>query len=107
MIRIRDKLIRERPDCLTANGKVLPILSLKNFKMLCGTHYFVIVQIVSPLVDLANDDNLFGLATRIVASESSVYLALQLDTLKAFIEQHIPATHWESIAQLIDQVCFE
>jgi len=39
----------------------------------------------------------------VIACESGVYLALQFDSLKRFIESHLPGSHWDSVAQLIDQ----
>jgi len=53
---------------------------------------------------MKNEDNLFGLAERVVASESVVYLATQLDRLKKVVHRHIPESSWDSVAQLIDQV---
>lgn len=55
-------------------------------------------------IDLRDENNLFGLAERVVSSESCIYISLQLDKLKSYMELHISQSNWESIAQLIDQV---
>lgn len=59
---------------------------------------------ISQTLYMKNEDNLFGLAERVVASESVVYLATQLDRLKKVVHRHIPESSWDSVAQLIDQV---
>lgn len=56
------------------------------------------------MVDLKDENDVFGLAERVVASESAIYLSLQLDKLKSYMELHVSESSWESIAQLIDQV---
>ncbi len=55
-------------------------------------------------IDLRDENNLFGLAERVVSSESCIYLSLQLDKLKSYMEQYVNSSNWDSIAQLIDQV---
>jgi hypothetical protein len=66
------------------------------------------VQVPHPapqiVVDLKDENDVFGLAERVVATESSVYISLQLDKLKSYMELHVSQSSWESIAQLIDQV---
>jgi len=56
-------------------------------------------------VNLKDENDVYGLAERVVATESIVYISLQLDKLKSYIELHVSSSSWESIAQLIDQVC--
>ncbi|CAG7828169.1 unnamed protein product, partial [Allacma fusca] len=58
---------------------------------------------LSQSLNIKNEDNLYGLAERVVASESTVYLSLQLDKIKPYIQCHVPESNWESIAQLFDQ----
>lgn len=58
------------------------------------------------MIDLKNETSLYGLAERVIASESAIYIASQLDRLKTYMQCHIPESNWDSIAQLIDQVRF-
>lgn len=82
--RIRDNLIRkEGSETPGGNGRVASPLS--------------------QVTHVRNEENLFGLAERIVASESTVYLALQLEKIKPYTECHVPESNWESVAQLFDQ----
>ncbi|OXA57412.1 syndetin [Folsomia candida] len=80
--RIRDNLIRRDGDVST--GKVTcPVPQIE--------------------IDLRDENNLFGLAERVVSSESCVQLSLQLDKLKSYMQLHISSSNWDSIAQLVDQ----
>jgi len=84
LTRIRDNLILKDSATGIPNGKVRH----PNFQ---------------DLIDLKNESSLYGLAERIVATESNIYIASQLDRLKTYMQYHIPESSWESIAQLIDQ----
>ncbi|KAK3932845.1 Syndetin [Frankliniella fusca] len=51
---------------------------------------------ISPIVNLNNPENLFGLSERVVAVESLVFLAEQLDSLRPYLEhlvRHEPRKH--------------
>ncbi|CAL8147667.1 unnamed protein product [Orchesella dallaii] len=84
LTRIKDNLILKDSDSAIGNGKVRH----PSFQ---------------DLIDFKDEATLYGLAERIVASESAIYISSQLDRLKTYMQAHIPESNWESIAQLIDQ----
>ena len=64
----------------------------------CDVFYFQVPQPhISPIVNLNDPENLFGLTERVVAVESLVFLAEQLESLRPYLEhlvRHEPRKHF-------------
>lgn len=59
---------------------------------------------LSPLVDLKNNEQLNGLAERIIAVESLIFLAKQYEYLQDYLEYLIPQTNKIMLQQFYTQV---
>lgn len=59
---------------------------------------------LSPIVDIATQEKLHGLAERIVAVESTIFLAKQYEFLQGYLESLIPAANKKILQQFYSQV---
>lgn len=62
--------------------------------------------VLSPMVDLNSGEKLYGLAERIVAVESLVFLSKQYEFLQEYLEYLVPQTNKIMLQQFFTQVIF-
>ncbi|XP_041367289.1 syndetin-like [Gigantopelta aegis] len=89
--RIRDNMIASSPE----SGSMVTEMTEHRDRVPPAT--------MSPIVDLHSPNRLFGLAERVVATESLVYLAEQLEFLQPFLESMIPPTKKAFLQQFYSQ----
>lgn len=64
----------------------------------------ILTPVCSPLVDLSKPENLYGLAERIVAVESLIFLSKQYQFLQEYLEYLVPQTNRIMLQQFFAQV---
>lgn len=61
---------------------------------------------LSPVVDIVSQEKLYGLAERIVAVESTIFLARQYEFLQDYLESLVPPANKKILQQFYSQVRF-
>lgn len=61
---------------------------------------------LSPVVDIGAQEKLYGLAERIVAVESAIFLARQYEYLQDYLESLVPPANKKILQQFYSQVRF-